>query len=213
MKRFIIFFGLLVLFFPFKTKAIFCTNDKKVGYQTSARNITTSYTYTEDNGNISFQIKLSNIPKNFIVKDIKNKNTYNYQGSEITINNLKPDTSYRFDIYVGDLDCDNELMYSHYVNTPAYNPYYQDEVCIGMESYSICQKWFKVTMSIEEFRQKVNQLKEPEKPIIERPIEKTKGFTDYMLDFYLNYYYIILPIFILSGFIIIYYYNKKNDLF
>lgn len=180
-----------------------------------AQNITTSYTYTEQDGNITFQITLSNIQAGLIIKDVKNNTIYPYRGSELTIPNLQANTSYRFDIYTDDIDCDLETLYSHYVNTPAYNPYYQDEVCIGMEEYPLCQKWTQVNLTYEEFHQEVEKAKQPsESTEVEiKPEQNIKGIYDYILEFYLNYYYIVLPIFIVGGIIIIYRYNKKNDLF
>ncbi len=214
MKRFVIILGLLLLSIPLQTKAILCSNEKKAQYQTLASNIKTSYTYTEANGTITFQVILSNIPEGFIIKDIKNGRTYSYQGNELVISNLQANTSYRFDIYTSDILCDDDTLYSHYVNLPPYNPYYQDAVCIGMESHALCQKWTQMTLSYEEFKQKVENSKiTEEKPVPETPKEEVKGIYDYVLEFYLNYYYIILPIFIIGGIVIIYRYNKKNDLF
>lgn len=214
MRRLPILLGLFILLLPFQTKAIICSNEDKVKYQTLASNITTSYTYTEENGRISFQITLSNIPEGFIIKDTKNNKTYNYQGNEITIYNLRSNTSYRFDVYTNDIYCNNELLYSHYVTTPPYNPFYQDEVCIGMEDNALCQKFTNMTLSYNEFKEKVNSLKnKEEKPNEEKKEENIKGIYDYILEFYLDYYYIVLPIFIIGGIIIIYRYNKKSSLF
>lgn len=200
---------------PVQTKAIVCSNEKKVRLQTIARNITTNYTYVEQDGSITFQITLSNIQEGFIVKDTKNNMTYPYRGNELTISNLAANTSYRFDIYTNDIDCDLEVLYSHYVNTPPYNPYYQDEVCIGAEEYTLCQKWTNMKLSYEEFKQTVHKYKQSkvQKEIKEENEETIKGVYDYILEFYLNYYYIVLPVFIIGGIAIIYYYNKKNDLF
>ncbi len=200
------------MLFPLKSKAILCTNDEKVKYQTLARNITTNYTYTEENGTVKFQITLSNIQYGFSIVDVKNKVTYPYKGSEIIIPNLEEGTSYRFDVYTDDLYCGTNSLYSHYVTLPSYNPYYQDSVCVGMESYPICQKWTKMTLSYEDFKVKVESLKKVEEKPIEKP-STHKNVYDYLLEFYLQYYYIILPTFIIGGIGIIYFYNKKNDLF
>lgn len=214
MKRLGIFLSVLFFIIPTQTRAIICSNENKVKYQTLASNITTSYTYTEENGTISFQITLSNIAEGFIIKDVKNGVTYPYQGNELTIYNLQQNTGYRFDVYTNNLDCHLETLYSHYISTPSYNPYYQDEICKGMESHSVCQKWAKMTLTYEEFRAKVESLKQiEEKPVIELDEEEVKGFYDYLLEFYIDYYYIVLPVFIVGGIVVIYRYNKKNDLF
>lgn len=214
MKRIVSCIMLLVLLLPFQIKAILCKNEDKVKFQTLANNITTSYIPIEENGNVSFQIVLSNINEGLIIKDIKNNVTYPYSGSELIIYNLSPNTSYRFDVYTNDLFCKRELLYSHYVNTPPYNPYYQDEVCKGMENNELCQKWTNMTLPYEEFKKRVEAAKQiTTKPIEETPKKDVKGIYDYILDFYLNYYYIVLPAFIVGGVFIIYRYNKKHDLF
>ena len=214
MKRHLVFFMLLYVLFPLRASALVCSNEQRVNYQTLASNITTNYTYTEQNGTVTFQITLSNIYEGLIVNDIKNGTTYPYQGNELTITNLNPNTSYRFDIYTSDVYCRQEVLYSHYVNTPPYNPYYQDEVCVGAEKFALCQKWTQITMPYEEFKQKVEQLK---KPAVEEPTintkTTTKSFYDYAIELYLKYYYIVLPLFMIVGITIIYRYNKKNDLF
>ena len=215
MKHIKLLLSFVLLIIPIQTKALLCSNENKVKFQTLASNITTSYTYIEENGTVSFQVVLSNITEGLIVKDIKNGVTYPYRGSEIVIPNLSQDTSYRFDIYTSDIDCHLENLYSHYITTPPYNPYYQDAVCIGMENYPICQKWTKVNLTYEAFQQKVESLKQKDEKPIPTPEEEevTKGIYDYLLEFYLDYYYIVLPVFIAGGIFIIYRYNKKNDLF
>lgn len=214
MKRLLAFFGILCFLFPFPTKAILCSNEDKVKFQTLASNITTSYTYTEENANVTFQITLSNIYEGLIIKDVTNRKVYPYKANEIVISDLKANTSYRFDVYTNDIFCDSELLYSHYVNTPPYNPYYQDELCKGLENHSICQKWANITYSYEEFQQRIEALnKQEEKPVVEPEEVYVKNAYDYILEFYLRYYYIMLPIFIVMGIIIICRYHKRNKLF
>ena len=50
---------------------------------------------------------------------------------------------------------------------------------------------------------------------LEEPIKKeeVKGIFDYIIEFYLDYYYFILPGVIVICFVGIYIYNKKHDLF
>lgn len=204
----------LILLLPIQSKAIICTNENKVRLQTLAQNINISYDYQEENGGITFRAILTNIHEDLIIEDVTNGVIYKEHGNELIISNLKSDKSYRFDIKTEKYFCHHEKLYTHYLNTPSYNPYYQDEVCHGVESYTLCNKWQKITTSYEVWKQKVEDQKNSqakEEPIVKE--ETKKGIFDYIIDIYIQYYYIILPLFILSGIVIIYRHNKKEDLF
>lgn len=212
MRRFLLF-GLLIFLFPMTTNALMCPNADKVNFQEMAKNITTTYDYVESNGTASFQITLSNIPTNFIIKEAINGTKHPYSGSSLTVNNYESGKTYRFDVYVDDVNCFLERLYSIYVTVPFYNQYYQDEICKGIESYKYCQKWQSNTFTYEEFVKNVESYK---KSLIkeEKPEKEIKeSIFDKILDFYIDYYFVILPVIILAGMIYTHYYNKKHDLF
>ena len=110
--------------------------------------------------------------------------------------------------------CDSSVIYYIYVATPAYNPYYSDPICEGV-NYKYCNKWQKNTLSYEEFIRNVEEYKN-KKDVIEID-DNVKGIFDIILEFYINNYYIILPTLIII--ILIYIVinsiinRKKNNLF
>lgn len=211
MRRFLL--AWLLLFLPLSAKALMCPNADKVNFQEMAQNITTTYDYIESNGTASFQITLSNIPSNFIIKEAINDVKHPYAGPTLILNNYGAGKTYRFDVYVDDVNCFLERIYSIYVTVPFYNQYYQDEACKGIENYKYCQKWQSNTFTYEEF---INHIESYKKSLIKEEVpekEKEKSIFGIILDFYLDYYVIILVFIILGSVGYTYYYNKKHDLF
>ncbi len=213
-NKFLIFVVSFFIFVP-PSKAYLCDNSTKVEYQEMAKNISVNYEYTESNDDVNFNIKISNIPTDFIVLDVTNKKEYypSSSSSEILIENVSKNTSYRFDILKNEIACGSIVFYSHYVNIPAYNKYYKDAVCEGIEDYKLCSKWLNVTVSYDEWKNKIIEYKKSlnKKEDIKKEEEKT--LIEKIIEFYSDYY-----MFILSGIIIvccsgIYLYNKKHDLF
>jgi len=202
---------IMILLMPTSAKAIICSNQDKVRLQKLANNIATSYSYTEENHNVVFQIKLSNIHPDLVIVDYKTNVRYGYQGGELTISNISPNTQYRFDVYTDKYFCHHELLYTHYVNLPAYNPYYDDPICVGKENNPLCQKWNAMNLSYDELKLELQTKEEIQEVKTEN--KQIKGFYDYLSEFYLKYYYVILPLIIGVGIGGIYYYNRKNDLF
>lgn len=213
MKKFLKIFILLIILFPINSKALVCSDKDKVYFQELAKNITTTYSYVEENNQAIFNITFSNIPEGFRIYDYTNKKEYGYTASEITLGGYQAGSSYRFDYYTNDILCQYSRLYSSYINLPFYNPYYNDSVCNGL-NYKYCNKWQKINMNYEEFLNDVNNYKKSlELDKKEENIEEIKGFFDNVIDFYTKYYYIILPIFIIIAISYIIYYNKKQDLF
>ena len=204
----------IFVLFPIQTKALICGNEKKVKFQELAKNITINYEYQETDNDVIFNIKIANIPENFILYDMRNHIEYKYQGSEITIPNLPKDTSYKYSVYVNDTTCNNELLYVHYITLPAYNSYYKDPVCSGIEDYKLCSKWLKVNDSYDVWKNKVQNYKDSlnKKPDKDDNKKEITIFDD-IINFYVKYYMFILPSIILLCIIGRFIYNKKHDLF
>lgn len=202
-----------MMFFPTKTFAQ-CSNSEVIRRSSLAKNISISYDYIEENGQVSFYIIFSNLQPDFYIKDVQNQKTYYYDSNELVLYRYQPNRNYRFDVY-GTGEC-NQRLYSHYVNLPGYNPYYNDPVCIGVTN-SICQKWVNISYDYDTFIREVNKIKEKSQTKEEEKIvEETLGIYDYIFRFFINYYYIILPIIIAICLVIIIIQDKKRkkeDLF
>lgn len=197
-----------IFLFPMNTLAI-CNNSEKARLSSLVSNVSITYDYVEENGQVSFYITFTNLQPEFYVKDVNNKQVHYFNSQEMTLYGYKPNRTYRFDFY--STNC-GEKIKSQYITTPGYNPYYNDPVCIGVTD-SICQKWVKLNYDYDTFVQEVNKLKKGQIEIEQQQEEIPKGFYDYILDFYKKYYFIILPIIIITGIIIIVKQRKKDTLF
>ena len=119
-------------------KAAACDNALKVDYQNRAKNISYSYTYNDSNN--SFNIIFTNITNGFYLIDMDTMQEYRNQG-EIVIYNVSPGNSYRYGVFTSDLNpCSGMSIYNIYVTLPFYNPYYNDPLCDGINTYKYCKK-------------------------------------------------------------------------
>lgn len=213
MKKYLILLFSVIVLCPNNAKALLCDNELKVQYSEMAKNISVNYEYQESNDDISFNIKLSNIPEGFSINDYKNGMTYDYNGSELVIPAEK-NKSYVFNIYYPNTPCHMEVLYKHYITIPAYNYYYKDEICSDIKDYKLCSKWLNVTISYDEWKNKVLEYKNTlNKDNEEEKEENVQGLFDIIIAFYVDYYMFILPGVILLSIGGIYLYNKKHDLF
>lgn len=212
MKNKILLF--IIAFFTLipSTNALMCDNTTKIQYQELARNISINYEYVEANGDVTFTIKFSNIPEGFSIHDYRNGITYNYTGSELTIPATK-NKSYSFNVYYPNTPCHMEVLYKHYITIPAYNKYYKDEICKGIEDYKLCSKWLNVVVSYDEWKNQIIEYKNSLNIKDEQQSMQEKTLFDKIIDFYVDYYIIILISLIVISCIGIYLYNRKHDLF
>lgn len=211
-KKILVFLISFFIFIP-SSKAYLCANSVKVKYQEMAKNISVNYEYTESNDDVTFNIKISNIPEGFIIYDASNGKNYYYSSGEIIIPNVEKNKNYRFDVFKDEIACGSINFYSHYVNIPAYNKYYKDPICSGIEDYKLCSKWLNVTISYDEWKSKVIEYKNSKNIKDNEIIEPEKTIFDEIIDFYTKYYMYILPSLIIICCLGIYLYNRKHDLF
>lgn len=213
-KLFKIFILSIIFLSPVQVNALMCSNKQKIQYQEMAKNIIANFEYVEANDDISFSIRISNIPQNFVIYDITNDRSYKYQGSELVIPNASKNTNYKFGSYYDSLECEYQLLYTYYVNVPSYNKYYKDKICNGIEDYKLCSKWLNINYSYETWKSEVNKyINSLEKKNVEEKKETTNNLLDKILDFYSDYYVYILPSIIVLCLMGVYAYNKKHDLF
>lgn len=217
MKKYRKLFIILVLFVvcPKNVKALLCENVDKVRYQDLAKNISYSYDAVEKNGNVKFTVTFSNIPEHFAIKNVNRNEWYSYKNSELKIANLESNKNYRFDIYVeSDDGCDNISLYTFNISLPYYNKYYTDSLCKGIEQYKLCQKWINAQYTYEEWKIQVNKYRDSlEQSRIPTEDENQQSWMEKIIEFYGKTYYIILPLIIGIGGLIIFVYNRKKDLF
>lgn len=211
-NKLLIFLVSFFIFIP-SSKALMCNNEDKVKYQEMAKNISVNYEYEEKEEDIVFSIKFTNIPEGFSIHDMNNEINYNYQNSELIIQDVNKNSSYKFGVYVDDIFCKYELLYAHYITIPAYNYYYKDEICIGIEDYKLCSKWLNINYSYDEWKEKVTNYKNSLNIEQDKIEDQKKSLIDMIIDFYTDYYIYILPSLIIICCLGIYLYNRKHDLF
>ena len=199
---------------PSNAKALMCSNQDKLAFVEQAKNITVNYEYVEHDDDVDFTIKISNIPDKFIVYDAVNVVNHVNEGSEIVISNIRKNKTYKFGIYVDDFLCKGKLLYTHYIQIPAYNKYYKDELCKGLEDYKLCYKWLNTRMTYDEWKHEmlkyIDKLNQKEENKIK---EEEKELFEQLFIIITNYYFIIIPALILILILAKVIYNKKHDLF
>ena len=200
----------LIILSPLCVKALICDNADVIRLQKLAKNITTSYDYVENNSSVQFSITFENVSNELYLKNSSSGEEF-YGDGEFTLNNYSAGENYKFEVRSTNALCNTKALSYIYVNLPPYNPYYNDPICNGV-SYKYCNKWQKNTLSYDEFVQDVTNYKNSLITNDEKS-QQIKGLFDYIVEFYANYYFIILPVLILFSVIGITVYTKKNRLF
>jgi len=205
---------LILAIIPIKINAE-CSTTELSRLKTLANNINLSYEYDEANPS-NFRVVINNIVPEIYVTDQYNIDYYTYQNAnngEVITNNYIGATNIKFNIYSNNVNCQSELLTTKTITLPLYNSYYYDNVCIGLEDYELCQKWNSYTGTFEEFQTTVNKYKESlNKKQEDKQQTNSISRNNFILDFYLKYYYIILPIIIVLSSAYIYFKNKKDKL-
>ncbi len=212
MKKIIKLFVLLLVVFPTSTYAYYnaCNNTDTVKLNKLASNILTNYTYTETTNGIKFKIIINNLNSNLYIYDVNKKQTY-YSTGEITLENYYQKQTVEYKVYSNLPYCKGYYINSIFVKLPSYNKYYKDELCVGIEDYKLCRKWINVNLSYDEFKKEIIDYKDRLNKKDDNKMENTKSIYEVILDFYLDYYYIILPITIILGVTIIFLVKKKQE--
>ena len=160
-----------------------------------ASNVGTTYTYKVNNNYVYFDITLTNIQSDMYIIDNSDKKTYYYSD---TVNGVLTLYDYgsgkvSYTIYSNNSECLNEKLAVKTVNLPYYNSFYNYPECEGIEEYKLCQKWIKYDGGYRNFLKSVTQYKEKLNSIQDNSVESSKSFFDKLIDFYLSYYYILIP--------------------
>ena len=205
-KRIFIVFLLLVLI-PFKVDAE-CSEDEKIRLSKLANNITTSVEYYEENN--TFALTFLNLTGEFFIVD--DNTDLNYQSDfELIIDNLQSG-NYKYKIYDTNGCFENEVL-TKTIKIPYYNKYYNYKECNDFHEYSYCSKWLQSNISYDAWKSKVDTYKKEE--IIEEPDEESDktpidNIVEILVSLYVDYYYIFLPIIIIS-FVAIIYLKDRSD--
>lgn len=210
MKKILFLTLLFLVFLPSSVKGD-CDDSEEIRLQKLARNVMVSYVYKENND--TFTVTLSNLNKDLEVLEVDEMKRYNVIG-DLNINN-QLSGRHSYIIYSKNPECSTDELVTKYVSLPYRNPYYSSEECKGMENYSYCSKWINNSLSYDIWHAKITEYK---KKTEKNNVEKKHSESTLSILFgkfkklYSEYYYIILPVIILTLVIMIAIKNKKDSL-
>lgn len=213
MKKIFLLFILMLLIPVTKVEGLYCTFNEIANLKKLAANVNYYYEYIEKDNNVSFNVTLVNLNKDFYFIDSTNNKEYTYQKNEIKISGYKSGQTIKYTFYPVNIFCQDEPLYTIRIVLPTYNKYYTDEICKGVENYSLCQKWSTHNLTYEQFVAKVKEYKEKTNNNEEEKEDATKSnLTNYIIDFLVNYYYIIILV-VLSLVFMIYIIKKRENIY
>lgn len=211
-----IFFTLFILLFCSKVSALTyagCDINDVVRMKQIVTNVNVSYNYHIAGDNAYFDVIISNLTNDIYVTDNYFNGTYsNFINGELVIYNVETDSlSLKFNS--NKEECSGLLLGIKYQQFPIFNKYYYDDICENMEGFSYCNKWLKKKYTYDEIKAAIkkyndsliNEKEEPTKVIY------NKSIFDILIDFYVDYYYFVLPGIILICVIAIVISKRKNQ--
>lgn len=212
MKR-IIFLLILLLIIPkVNVKALNCQFSEIARLKKIASNVNISYDYVEKNNSVVFKVNLINLHKDLYFVDETDNKIYNYSKNELTLSKYKSGQTVKYTFYSTNPDCPDPLVTLRVV-LPTYNEFYKDPVCVGAETYSLCQKWSSHGLSYDEFVSKVTKYKETLNE--EQTDDKTEkveqnSFINVLISLLTDYYIFIIIFFMILTISVIVY-KRRND--
>ena len=211
MKKIIFFIFLFLV--PFKISAYYCDYAYYNELQKKASNVNILKEYEVFGDTAVFKITIYNLSEGQYVVDEINGKTYYYEGQDsIELAVVNPGM-YKFLVYSSDNYCDENSLNTLFAEIPTYNKFYKDELCIGIENYKYCQRWFSGTISYDDFKKAVNEYRESLKKPETGVSDEYKSIFTYLLEFYVAYWFVILPVIIVGGIILIFVKRKQENQF
>lgn len=196
-----------------------CTYSEISRLKGFASNINISYEHKIVDQNACFNVTINNLtPDLYVVDNFTNKN-YFYSDSnngELMINDCIDISNNKYIVYASTPNCLGKRLLSKYISFPKYNIYYGLDECDGIHNFYLCKKWVPEGTSFSKFHEQVEEYKNSKKTveddIKEEKIIIEKSLLDKILDFYAKYYYYILVPITLISLIVILYQRKKDNI-
>lgn len=214
MKKLFILMLFIVLCLPLeRINAYYCTYSETTRLKKIASNINISYTYDEKTNGVDFSITLVNLHPDLYLVDATNDEIISYTNSEVTISGYKGGETVQYKVYTVVPFCEGTVLTTLRITLPSYNSFYKDNLCEGISSYSLCQKWSSHGLSYDDFVKRVTQYRNSlgnSEPTIEEP--EITSIWEIILDVFRGYYYIIYGVIIVgagTGIFLLYRREKK----
>ena len=209
MKRYLIYMVTIFTIFlvpkVWNVEAIgLCDNKVIADYRELFSNINIYSDYTIVDGQPTFDVTITNIPRNVYVEDVTTGETYKYASftteNELIIKGYKENQKLTYRFYMEAEGCYGQVMGSRYVTLPNYNENSNDPLCEGIEEFSLCQKWGASPVSYNDFVSKTNEYREKKRLQQEQKIKEKvdDSFKTKVLNFIVDYY-----IFLIGGIAVI----------
>ena len=170
-----------------------CDNRTMADYRELASNIKVYTDYRIVDNQAIFDVIITNLPKDVYVLDTVNNKYYQYSDftteTELILKDYRENQKLNFDIYMNIGGCYGQKLTTIYANLPNYNEYSSDEVCKGVEEYSLCQRWGSVSTGYNDFVSKVNEYKIKKQQQTNKPYTPSEPtMKDKILAFIGDYY-------------------------
>ena len=193
-----------------------CNNAELIRYKKLAGNVTYSVESIkgedgEETG--TFNIKFTNLIEGLYVSNSFQYRDYKPNNGIATVSGYYGGVNNHFAIR--NSKCPRVNLITMDIKLPIYNSYYKEEVCKNYQTIPVCQKWVTSPVDEEAIQNYIDKNTIKKEEVINK--KDVKGIFDYVLDYYVKYYYIAIPItiVILVLIILIYkiYKRKKESLF
>lgn len=211
MKKILIF--VLLYLFPFSISAYFCDYNDYKEAQKKALNVNVMLDYEILEEQAVFTITIYNLKEQQYILDKKNDRIYRYQGKDSLEIKVTEAGSYSFEVYSDENYCDSNYLNKLFVEVPNYNKFYTDSLCLGIENYKYCQKWFGTKITYDEFQRGVTEYRNSLKQDKQEEDDNYKSIYEYIMEFYLAYWFIILPVIIVVCLLGIFLKKKQENKF
>lgn len=196
MKRLVYILVISICLLPSLTKGLECSNEDRTRLQKLADNVTYTLEEYQKDGKMYFKTIFSGVSEDIMIYSNQKFKYYlytNYDGNyfgDLDADILNTGVTSSFYVYGSSQNCGIMKLRSITINTPSFNPYYNDPVCKGFNNLSICQKWAKVELGYEDFAARVNKYKEQNKEVIStNPNVKDDNDEFDFFDIYNKYYW------------------------
>jgi len=185
-----------------------CTQEEQVRLRQLANATQISYEFYKDttDDTVGFTVQISSFTPDFYIYNKKDGTYFEYNGnSTVSNSSFAPGLTYQLPFYASDSGaCKGYLILTKVVSLPNYNPYSEDPLCKGIETYELCKKFTPIRItSYTDFQQRVKQyissLKEPTKETPKPTPVKTKTIWEMIWDFTAAYYMFFLAIVIVGA--------------
>lgn len=209
MKK-ILFIFICLFSFPVISLAA-CDTTILNNYRKLATNVNITYEITGTD-KPTFTITMTNLHQNMILYD--GTKVYNSNYFPNGIFTFKTTTSGRYDYTIYVKSC-GEVGKKN-VTLPTYNAYYKDELCKGLENYSICQRWSGYSATRAKFESDIKKIKNQQTKVVEEEKEEEKEEQRWFEKFtgiFVKYWWaiIIIMLLIMGVYYTIRAKNKKNE--